>query len=99
MKKVRFLESCYMFTTKNSYDVNSITYIEEDQAIKLYNRGVVDFLEDEEYLDEEELANDKQELKLKDKTVAELREIADKNEVAHSGLRKAELIAALEEVL
>lgn len=97
MKKVRFLEGCYMFSTRKSYDPNTITYIESDQAIRLSKRGVVDILEDEEYLKEEEIKEDNKELEsLK---VDELKEIAKKHEVDCTGLRKAEIIERLNEVL
>lgn len=97
MKKVRFLEGCYMFSTRKSYDPNTITHIESEQAIKLSKRGVVDILEDKEYLKEEEIKEDNKELEsLK---VDELKEIAKKYEVDCTGLRKAEIIERLNEVL
>lgn len=83
-----------MFSTGKSYNPNDIDEIEEEQAERLYQRGVVDILKDEEFIKSSE-----EDVEISDMTVAELKELANKKDVAHSGLRKAELIEAIKEVL
>lgn len=85
-----------MFLTRTSYDPNEIAHIDEEQANKLYKRGVVDFLEDDEFVEDDKLVEE--ELDLEELTVPKLKEIAIKEGVSHSGLKKAELVKAIKEV-
>lgn len=93
MVEVRFLEACYLFSTAKSYDSNDIVELDEEMATSLFKRGVVDILKDEEYLEGEGKVS------INDMTVSELRDLAAEQNVEHTGLRKAELVKAIEEVL
>lgn len=84
-----------MFMEGKTYNLNDIDVLKEEQAQQLFERGIVDILDDEEYLVDSEHDS----ALLSEMTVAELKDLANEKDVAHSGLRKAELIEAIEEVL
>lgn len=98
MKKVRFLEGCYLLGEKKSYDFNSVAFIDKSLAKRLYDREVVDILNDEECVEDEVKENDLTKPDISGKSVKELQDIAVKHGISYSGLRKAELIDSLKEV-
>lgn len=47
MKKVRFLETCYLFSTGKFYNLNDEEDLTEKEAKRLHKDGVIDILIEE----------------------------------------------------